>query len=336
MGALRLAWLPDIERLWYGPPSPLSTALLPLSWLYCAVAQGRRLAYSRGWLRRGEPPAPVIVVGNLTVGGTGKTPLVLWLVDWLRQRGLRPGILTRGYGGSARDWPRQVLPGSDPAELGDEPVLLARRSGCPVVAGPDRLADAEVLVRALGCDVLVSDDGLQHYRLGRRLEIAVIDGARGLGNRRCLPAGPLREPLGRLAEVDLVIGTGGGCDGGHAMRLIPGAAVNLADPGLTREAAGFVGERVTAVAGIGNPGRFFALLRSLGLDAVARPYPDHHPFSAADAESWGPGPVLMTEKDAVKCIPFARPDHWFLPVEARPDAAFVTTLESCLEGLLHG
>jgi tetraacyldisaccharide 4'-kinase len=184
MDALWSAWLPDIERLWYGQPHPLSTLLLPLSWLYCAVAQGRRLAYGRGWLRTVEPPAPVIVVGNLTVGGTGKTPLVLWLADWLLGQGLRPGILTRGYGGSAMDWPRQVLRGSDPAELGDEPVLLARRSGCPVVAGPDRLADADRLVRALGCDILVSDDGLQHYLLGRRLEIAVIDGARGLGNRR--------------------------------------------------------------------------------------------------------------------------------------------------------
>ena len=336
MGASRSTWVPDLERLWYGPPHPLSTALLPLSWLYCGVAQGRRLAYRRGWLRTVEPPAPVIVVGNISVGGTGKTPLVLWLADWLRGRGLRPGILTRGYGGAAVHWPRQVLPGSDPVELGDEPVLLARRSGCPVVAGPDRPADADRLVRVLGCDILVSDDGLQHYRLGRRLEIAVIDGARGLGNRRCLPAGPLREPPGRLDEVDLVVGTGGGCGLGSAMHLVPGAAVNLADPGLIRQPASFVGEQVTAVAGIGNPGRFFALVRSLGLDPIERPYPDHHPYSPADAATWGSGPVLMTEKDAVKCIPFARPDHWFLPVEARPDAAFVTTLESCLEGLLHG
>ena len=342
----RSAWVPDLERLWYGPPHPLSTALLPLSWLYCALARGRRLAYGRGWLRRVEPPAPVIVVGNISVGGTGKTPLVLWLVHWLRGLGYRPGILTRGYGGSARDWPRQVLPGSDPAELGDEPVLLARRGGCPVVAGPDRPADADRLVQALGCDVLVSDDGLQHYGLGRWLEIAVIDGTRGLGNGRCLPAGPLREPPGRLAEVDLILctlGTAGvapagvsGVAGAHAMYLFPGAAVNLADPGLTRAARGFVGERVTAVAGIGHPGRFFSLLRSLGLDPIERAYPDHHPYSAADVASWGPGTVLMTEKDAVKCLAFARRDHWFLPVEACPDAAFVATLKQRLEGLSHG
>jgi tetraacyldisaccharide 4'-kinase len=329
-------WLPDPARLWYGPPHPLSTALVPLSWLYCGVAQVRHYSYRRGWLRRVRLPVPVVVVGNITVGGTGKTPLVLWLAQWLKDRGHRPGILTRGYGGSARDWPQRVLAHSDPAELGDEPVLLARRSGCPVVAGPDRIADGLVLAADLGCDILVSDDGLQHYRLARDIEIAVVDGRRGLGNRRCLPAGPLREPPARLSQVDLVACTGSGCTQGHHIDLVAGTAVNLADPGQTRALGAWCGQPLTAVAGIGNPGRFFALLRSAGLDPTERIYPDHHPFQPADARSWGSGQVLMTEKDAVKCGAFARPNHWYLPVEARPTAAFAASIEQRLEDLIRG
>jgi tetraacyldisaccharide 4'-kinase len=348
-------WLPDPGRLWYGgPPHPLSTALLPLAWVYCALAMGRRVAYQRGLLASASLPAPVIVVGNISVGGTGKTPLVLWLVQWLRGLGYRPGIMTRGYGGSARDWPRRVTPDADPGELGDEPVLLARRGNCPVVAGPDRIADGLVLAGELGCDILVSDDGLQHYRLRRDLEIAVLDGRRGLGNGRCLPAGPLREPPGRLTQVDLLVCTNGGAPSawakppgaggrepgvgthGYALDLVPGDAVNLADPSRTRRLAEFRGEKLTAVAGIGNPGRFFALLRSLGLAHCERAYPDHHPYTAADAAAWGDDTVLMTEKDAVKCAAFARPTHWYLPVEARPDPAFAVSLEQRLEGLNRG
>jgi len=269
----------DPGLLWYGPPHPLSTALLPLSWAYCALAMGRRVAYQRGWLAAASLPVPVIVVGNISVGGTGKTPLVLWLVQWLRDLGYRPGIMTRGYGGSARDWPRRVTLDSDPGEVGDEPVLLARRGNCPVVAAPYRIADGLVLAGELGCDILVSDDGLQHYRLRRDLEIAVLDGGRGLGNGRCLPAGPLREPPGRLTQVDLVAWTNGGSPSawanaagdrhgeprggadGYAVDLVPGDAVNLADPARTRRLPDFRGEKLTAVAGIGNTARLFALLR---------------------------------------------------------------------------
>jgi tetraacyldisaccharide 4'-kinase len=223
----------------------------------------------------------------------------------------------------------------------------------PVVAGPDRIADALVLAGDLGCDLLVSDDGLQHYRLRRDLEIAVLDGRRGLGNGRCLPAGPLREPPRRLTEVGLVVHTDGdalgraslgggngrhgqGSDLGFALVLVPGAAVNLADPGQTRLLADFRGQNLTAVAGIGNPGRFFGLLRSVGLELAERAYPDHHLYTAADAAAWGDETVLMTEKDAVKCAGFARPTHWYLPVEARPEAAFVASLEQRLEGLIRG
>jgi tetraacyldisaccharide 4'-kinase len=268
----------------------------------------------------------VIVIGNLTVGGTGKTPLVLWLTGFLRRRGYSPGIVTRGYGGGSDEWPRVVTASSDPRELGDEAVLLARRSGCPVVAGPDRVAAARKLIALGGCDIMVTDDGLQHYRLRRDLEILVVDGSRGFGNGRCLPAGPLREPVSRRRHVDFSVCNGGGCDEGWEMRLVPGKLVNLRNPGLSREVAALSGHRVTAVAGIGNPGRFFALLRGRGLRLDERPYSDHHRFSAADAASWLPRPVVMTEKDAVKCEAFAGEDYWYVPVAAQMDPRFEQVL----------
>ncbi len=327
-----MSW--DPTRIWYGS-HPLSWLLAPLSWLYCGAVRLRRLGYRSGWPRSRRLAVPVVVVGNLTVGGTGKTPLVLRLVELLRERGWTPGIITRGYGGTARTWPQRVSPGSDPRAVGDEPVLLARRGGCLVVAGPDRVAAGELALSEGGCDILLSDDGLQHYRLARDLEIAVVDAQRGLGNRRCLPAGPLREPPGRLDSVDLVLNHGG--DKGHRMHLVPNAAVNLRDGARLRDLAGFRGEStVTAVAGIGNPGRFFALLRGIGLTIVERPYPDHYPFSAADLADWPPGPVLMTEKDAVKCATFADADHWYVPVRADLDAAFIDAFFSKLEGLTVG
>ncbi len=321
------------EGIWYRRGHPLSTLLLPLSWLYCLVARMRRLAYRRGWLPSHRVPVAVIVIGNLTVGGTGKTPLVLWLTGFLRRRGYNPGIATRGYGGSSEAWPRMVTAASDPREVGDEAVLLARRSGCLVVAGPDRVAAARELIALGGCDIIVTDDGLQHYRLRRDLEILVVDGSRGFGNGRCLPAGPLREPVSRGRLVDLSVCNGGGCDEGWQMRLVPGRLVNLRNPELSREVAALAGRRVTAVAGIGNPGRFFALLRDHGLHLDERPYPDHHRFGAADAASWPRQPVVMTEKDAVKCGSFAGEDYWYVPVTAQMDPLFEQVLAERLATL---
>ena len=329
----------DPTPFWYGRPCEfapgkrlLSRLLLPLSWLYCGIVRGRRLGYRAGLFARVSLPVPVIVVGNLTVGGTGKTPLVLRLASLLRERGWTPGIVTRGYGGQATTWPRQVHPESDPALVGDEPVLLARRSGCTVVAGPQRVEAGALALRLGDCDILLTDDGLQHYRMARDLEIALIDGERGFGNGRCLPAGPLREPPSRLASVDLAVYHGGT---GHApsMRLIPGAAVNLRRPELTRPLADFRGERIFAVAGIGHPGRFFALLADAGLDIESRAYPDHYRFSARDLAHWPAGPVLMTEKDAVKCATLGGDNHWYLPVEAVLDEAFLARFDAKLAGL---
>jgi len=345
-GRLRPGLLP--EQLWYGQgllAGALSALLAPLGWLYCSVAGLRALAYRRGWFNAESAGVPVVVVGNLTVGGTGKTPLVLWLVAHLRERGLRPGVAMRGYGGKGQGPPRLVQADSDPFEFGDEPVLLAGRAGCPVVVGPDRVAAARLLASVHGCDIVVTDDGLQHYRLRRDCEILLIDGMRGFGNGRCLPAGPLREPRGRAARADLVVvnlGDGfgdGGFDergaggdlGAMRMTLVPGDAVNLYHAGEHRALGAFRGERVTAVAGIGNPERFFAMLRNLGLDTVTRAFPDHHRYTASDLARLPDGPVLMTEKDAVKCRAWAAAEHWYVPVQARPDAAFVVAFDRIVD-----
>jgi len=319
--------------IWYRRRHPLSLLLLPLSWLFCVVVQLRRLAYRRGWFASRRLAVPVIVVGNLTVGGTGKTPLVIWLANLLRSRGHRPGIVTRGYGGEDSNLPRAVTPDADPFAVGDEAVLLARRSGCPVVAGTDRVAAAQILVDRGGCDMIVTDDGLQHYRLQRDLEILVVDGQRGFGNGRCLPAGPMREGRSRQREVDLTVYNGGKRADAWTMQLVPGGLVNLRDPAVKRELAGLRGQRVTAVAGIGNPEQFFALLRRFGLHLDERPYPDHHRFAEEDVASWPPGPVVMTEKDAVKCERFAGRDHWFLPVEASVKAGFEQSFHEKLASL---
>ena len=324
-----------LESIWY-EGHWLSYPLLPLSWLYCVAVRLRRLAYLRSWLASHRLPLPVVVVGNLTVGGTGKTPLVLWLTGFLRGQGYRPGIVTRGYGGAGTEWPRRVRKDSDPFEVGDEPVLLARRSGCPVVAGPDRVAAGEMLVASGECDIIVSDDGLQHYRLQRDLEILVVDASRGFGNGRCLPAGPLREPVARHRAVDLRVCTGGPCPGAQVMRLVPQRLVNLRNGEVTRSLGELRRQRVTAVAGIGNPDRFFELLRDSGLHVDERPYPDHHPFSREDTVSWPPGPVIMTEKDAVKCTGLARENFWYLPVESRLESGFDRLLLDKLKGIVDG
>jgi len=321
--------------LWYGGHW-LAWPLWPLSALFRSGVALRRLAYRQGWFKSQRLPVTVIVVGNLSVGGTGKTPVVLWLSDWLRRQGWRPGIILRGYGGSARDWPRWVAADGDPGELGDEAVLLARRSGVPVVAGPDRVAAGLALLGRTDCNLLISDDGLQHYRLQRDLEILIIDASRGFGNGLCLPAGPLREPASRAREIPLRLASGGPWSGAEPLVIHPGDLINLRDPTRTKPLASLKRQRVTAVAGIGHPESFFTLLRQAGLHLDERPYPDHHPFTASDVASWPPGPLIMTEKDAVKCFPLAGEDHWYLPVTAVPSPAFERQLTQALTGLHNG
>jgi tetraacyldisaccharide 4'-kinase len=298
--------------------------LLPAAALFAAVTALRRCAWRSGLLRARHPGVPVIVVGNISAGGTGKTPLVLWLVQWLQAQGRCPGVISRGYG-SRRSDPRAVPADGSPSVYGDEPCLLAQRAVCPVWVGTDRAAVAAALRAAHPeVDVLVSDDGLQHYRLARDFEIAVIDGMHGLGNGWPLPAGPLREPAARLASVDAVVLNGNAGQGVFAqalpMRLQGDRFRNLARPQLIVTAAHFEKQRVNAVAGIGNPQRFFDQLRALGVDCRPRPFPDHHPFTASDIDFGDGEPVVMTEKDAVKCAAFASENHWVLIVDAEVDA----------------
>ncbi len=309
-----------LQQRWQGRSVPV-LALVPLSWIYGALVGLRRQLYHLGVLRRHRLAVPVIIVGNVTVGGTGKTPLVIWLSRFLLNAGYRPGIITRGYGGQATAWPQAVTPDSDPAQVGDEPVLLARGSGCPVVAGPDRIAAAGALLAAHHCDVLISDDGLQHLHLARDIEIVVIDGQRRFGNGLLLPAGPLREPAARAGRADLRVTQGSARDGEHGMELRAGHLRNLAD-GRVRALPEFAGCTVHAVAGIGNPARFFAGLRAAGLVVQEHTFPDHHRFRAQDLEFGDGAPVIMTAKDAVKCERFARPEYWCLEAAAFPDAGF--------------
>jgi tetraacyldisaccharide 4'-kinase len=279
--------------------SPLSMLLAPLSLVFGLIVRVRRLAYRAGWFRAERLRVPVVVVGNLTVGGAGKTPLVLWLERELRRRGFRPGIVSRGYGGAGAT-PSAVPRGGDPALFGDEPVLLAERAACPVWIGADRAAAARALLAAHpDCDVIVLDDGLQHYRLARDVEIAVED-ERGHGNGLLLPAGPLREPASRAVDATVINGAPAR-PGTFAMRLVP-AGLHALDATRRRIDPGeLVGKRVHAVAGIGNPARFFATLAQTGIVAETHAFPDHHPFAAADLAFADADLVVMTEKDAVKC-----------------------------------
>jgi len=312
-----------LERQW-SHRSAWQISLFPLSLLFGALAALRRVAYQLGWLRAVRLPVPLVVVGNISVGGTGKTPLVLWLAKFLRAQGFRPGIVSRGYGGAAVG-ASAVDVGSDPRDVGDEPVLLARKSGCPVWVGRDRVAAAQALLNAHPeCDVVLSDDGLQHYRLARDVEIVVVDGERGFGNGRLLPAGPLREPVARLGRMDAVVvnqreGTGtvdipAGLR--FDMRLQGNLFYNLAQPERTVTAADFQGKKLHAVAGIGHPERFFEHLTALGLNFEPHAFPDHHPYRAGDLQYPSADAVLMTEKDGVKCAGFATERDWVLAVEA--------------------
>lgn len=314
-------------------------ALRPLESVYRWAMARRAAAYRDGRRTVWRAPVPVIVVGNVTLGGTGKSPLVAWLARHLTERGWRPGIVSRGYGGKAgqgADYPLHVTTRTPIAQSGDEPRMLARQTGLPVVVDPDRPRGARALLER-GCDILLSDDGLQHLALGRDVELVVVDGRRGFGNRRCLPAGPLREPLSRLSEVDAVLVNGETIlalpEGTHTFRLAPVRWRSLADgASFPLNPLPFRGP-VHAVAGIGNPGRFFATLDDLGVATSVHAFADHHRFSPQDLAFNDDLPVIMTAKDAEKCDAMTLAQGWVLEVEAEPSADFVAWLDSRLAGL---
>jgi len=305
--------------------------LWPASLLFGLVAFLRRFLYRIRLFGSAAAGVPVVVVGNLSVGGSGKTPLVLHVAALLREHGWKPGIVSRGYLGTAAHGapaagPREATIASDPAEVGDEPMLLARRSGCPVWVAADRVAACRALrAQHPDVDVIVADDGLQHYALRRDLEICVVDG-RGFGNGFLLPAGPLREPPSRLAGVDAVVAHDAPAAGGFRMALVGDTLVRLNDARDARPLKSFAGRRVHAVAGIGDPARFFRQLAAAGLQVVPHAFPDHHAFRAEDFDFGDADPVVMTEKDAVKCKRIAQADarreFRVFPVSAALDPAF--------------
>lgn len=324
---------------WYGRRAP-ARLLWPLSRVFGLVVALRRRFLSQPG-RATRLPVPVLVVGNIAVGGSGKTPVVAWLVGQLSAAGYRPGIVSRGYGGRTSR-ARLLAETDDPGDVGDEPLLLARRTGVPVAVGVDRPRAARLLVDEAACDVVVSDDGLQHYPLARDVEIAVVD-AQTLGNRWLLPAGPLREPLSRLSGVDVVVAHGE-LDPALAracadvpvfdMQLVGDTLHSIeGEPSRTRALLELSGATVHAVAGIGRPERFFTQLRAAGLNVVPHPFPDHHPFVPEDLAFGDRAPCVMTSKDAVKCRGFAPPDSWELPVSANISAG---AFERILEKLRHG
>ena len=286
-----------LDHYWYSQ-NPVAWLLLPLSWLFCAVSILRRLIYVNGLLPAYGMPVPVIIVGNISVGGTGKTPLLIAVCEFLTRQGLKPGVVSRGYGATASG-EYSVEVNDDAATCGDEPVLIRQRTGCPVIIGSDRVAAAKKLLAENDCDVILSDDGMQHYRLKRDIEIAVVDTLRKFGNGFCLPAGPLREPVSRLGKVDMLVYHGGSDDSYH-FSLEFGEAVNLLT-GEKRTLEGFTTGTVHAVAGIGHPERFFNQLRASGVEVVEHAFPDHHAYTGDDIDYADNLPVLMTEKDAVKC-----------------------------------
>ncbi len=315
---------------WYTPPGIMAWLLSPFSAVFRLLSAGRRWAYRRGWLRVQRLPVPIIVIGNLTVGGTGKTPLTAAVAQLVAAWGYRPGIVTRGYGGQPSAAPCEVKVSSDPHQVGDEPVLLAQY--CPVVVDARRPRGARQLIE-LGCDVILADDGLQHYALGRDIEVVVIDAERRFGNGYCLPAGPLREPPSRLNTVDFIVANGQGRSGEYTMQVHTPRVVALLDAQRAQPLDAWRGQTVHAVAGIGHPERFFQRLRAAGLQVMAHAFADHHRFRRQDLEFADDHAILMTEKDAVKCRPFATHRHWMVPLEVELPDTLVTALAARLSSI---
>jgi tetraacyldisaccharide 4'-kinase len=320
-----------LQQQWYRPGF-WHLLLAPLSCLFWLASGLRRFCYRVGLARSYKLPVPVVVVGNISVGGTGKTPLVLWLAEALKRKGLSPAIISRGYGGSSSGV-MDVHANSDSAIVGDEPVLLVKRSQCPVWVGRDRVKVAQSLLGLHPeCNVIISDDGLQYYRLQRDFEIAVVDGSRGFGNGWLLPAGPLREPASRLKTLDAVVCNGDRHNGSESalnafsMQLEGRVFHNLLDPTKTAQTTVFAEKSICAIAGIGNPARFFQQLSGLGLQFKSLVFPDHHAFRPVDLQNIKADAILMTEKDAVKCAAFAEAHCWYLPVNAVVDETLVTRI----------
>ena len=338
-------WLLNV---WYGNDRLGKYLLLPLTGVFCVLAALQRWQHKRQQVKH---PVPVIVVGNISVGGTGKTPVVIWLVERLREAGFKPGVVSRGFGRNpsptlplsgkgARDCANSGFPpdkgglrgvssSSSPADVGDEPLLIVQRTHVPLYIGKDRNHAIAALLQQHACDIVVADDGLQHYRMGRDVEICVVDGQRRFGNGFCLPAGPLREPISRLQSCDFVIVNG------ETMQMRGDTLVNLATA-QAQPLTAWAGKTVHVVTGIGNPQRFMQTLEQAGLQVIPHLYPDHHAFTGTELCFDDTHPIIMTEKDAVKCRQFAGQNAWYLPIEAVLDETLAHALLTRLQGFKHG
>ena len=315
-----------LEQAWFDG-SRWPYLLWPLTCVFTGLAYRKK---AHDLKQQWQPPIPLIVVGNISVGGTGKTPFTLALIEHLREQGYTPGVVSRGYKANPPSTPFRVSPGGVAEQCGDEPLMIVQRTNVPLFIDPDRVQACKALIEQTSCDIIISDDGLQHYRMGRTVEIAIIDGVRGLGNERCLPVGPLREPPNRLDDVDLIVVNGQGTatqkivqEGAFTMRLVPNTLVSMFDSSYL-DISRFSGQRIHAVAGIGNPRRFYESLKSQGCEVIEHSFADHHQYQQDDI-TFGDGlPVIMTEKDAVKCRVFGALSHtYFMPVDAvLPTALF--------------
>jgi tetraacyldisaccharide 4'-kinase len=318
---------------WY-KPKPWGWLLWPFTKIFAYAVKIRKYLYQRHWFATYRSPVPVIIVGNITVGGTGKTPLVIYLAELLSKHGYNPGIVSRGYKGKVKSV-ILVSPHSDPKVVSDEAVLLANRARCPVIVAKKRAVGVKQIVRHNKVNIIISDDGLQHYALARDIEIAVIDGVRRFGNGYSLPMGPLREPESRLDSVDLLVVNGGETNSvrEHAMRLVCKNVYSLSHPAKVLGIEYFRGTAVHAVAGIGYPERFFQQLRDLGIEVIPHAFPDHYAFSPADVSFADPRPVLMTEKDAVKCKHFAHSKHWVVALSVELPESFDASVIQLITGV---
>ncbi|RDH83978.1 MAG: tetraacyldisaccharide 4'-kinase [endosymbiont of Galathealinum brachiosum] len=295
----------------------VSMMLLPLAGFYCFVSTLRKKLYKSGVLKSYKAPLPVIIVGNITVGGTGKTPLIIELVKQLQSRGRKPCVISRGYGGNASIWPQIVNDKSFAETVGDEPQLIFQNTGCPVVVGPNRKEDIELLIKQFDCDVVLSDDGLQHYALQRDIEISVVDAQRQFGNGFCLPSGPLRENVSRLKQLDMVL-LNGGSDKEVSFVMLPNECVSVGKREADQLSLSNLSDKtVHAIAGIGNPDRFFQMLKAYNINVIPHSFEDHYMYKQTDLNFNDDCPVLMTEKDAIKCINFELSNHWSVPIEIK-------------------
>ena len=324
-----------IEKVWYSK-NIFSLLLSPLSLIYISIIYLRYTLYQLGLISITKINVPTIVIGNIVAGGTGKTPLVIWLAKHFKDKGFLPGIVSRGYGGTYLSNIELVKPTSNPLLVGDEPVIIARNTNCPVVVAKKRAKGAKELVEKYNCNIILSDDGMQHYSLARDIEIAVIDGQRRFGNNYCFPAGPLREPKSRIFKADLIVSKYNARTCEHKMDYTYHQLVSLNELSKTIPISDLHGMTVHAIAGINNPDHFFSYIRSHKLELIIHKLPDHYSYTEDDVKFDDNFPVVMTEKDAVKCLNYSSDKHWYIPISAELSKSFVCDLDKLMGKIING